>query len=289
MQKLTYQNIRGQSVTFMHEPYILCKVSGLGFPNLDLTTATGAYQQGESVLAIKREPRNVKLTLHLMAATRARMYQLRTDLAGILSPSLSFDGTNRAKIIYENDYGSWWTWAIPENGLDWGTRIQNVHPSVTLTFACESPYWFGGRNAAVFRATQGGFKLPFSFPIVLGSSVFEIRAINGGHAEATPTVIFYGSGDTPLLENLTTGTKLAFVRPLPNGDVLTITTDPSSLSASVRHANGTVENAFELLDPETSLAAFTLRAGENKLKYTSDTDSRKTEVRLEWFDCFEGV
>lgn len=289
MQKLTYQNIRGHSVTFMHEPYILCKLSGMGFPDLDLTTSTGAYQQGESILAIKREPRNVKLTLHLKANTRSEMYRLRMDLSGVLTPSLAFDGVNQGRIIYENDYGRWWTWAIPEKGLDWGKRIQNIHPEVTLNFSCESPYWFGEKNSAVFRATQGGFKLPFQFPIVLGSSVFEILAVNSGHAEATPTVIFMGSGDTPLLENLSTGAKLALVKPLPNDEVLTICTDPASLSAMIRHADGTEENAFELLDPETSLAAFTLRAGENKLKYTSDTDSRQTEIRIEWFDCYEGV
>lgn len=289
MQKLTYQNIRGHSIEFMHRPYVLCTLRGIGFPDVDMTTATGAYQQGESILALRREPRNVKLTFHLMAASRENMYKHRTDLSGILSPALAFDGVNRAKIIYENDYGTWWTWAIPEKGLDWGERIQDNHIKITLNFACESPYWFGDRNAAIFRATQGGFRLPFSMPIVLGSSTFEIRATNNGHAEATPTVTIYGSGDTPQLFNRTTGAVLGLTSPLPQGDILTIATDPSNLSATVQHPSGIVENAFGLLDPKASIAAFTLRAGENRLEYISDTDSRQTEIRIEWFDCYEGV
>ena len=140
---------------FFHAPWVLCRVKGVGMSDVKVVAAEGAYQQGESITGLRREGRTVKVTLHLLAGSRQEMYRLRSELLGILSPDKAFDGTRRARLIYENDFGRRWTWAVPESGLDWGERKQNAQPSLNLNFRCESPYWYGmTRQEAVFRPSK---------------------------------------------------------------------------------------------------------------------------------------
>ena len=45
MQKLTYQNLRGERAVFgCAPPYILCKVRGLGMNDMDIESARGNGQ-----------------------------------------------------------------------------------------------------------------------------------------------------------------------------------------------------------------------------------------------------
>lgn len=290
MQKLIYQNLRGENVAFFHAPFVLCKVRGVGMNDVKITASSGAYQQGESLVSLRREARKVKVTLHLMAASREEMYRLRSQLLSALSPDKAFDGENRARLIYENDYGRRWTWATPESGLDWGDRKQNAHPSLSLTFRCESPYWYSvGKSEAVFRARENGFTLPRALPLRLGSKVFQQILRNGGQSDAPVWIGVEGKGESPTLINDSTGALLRLISPLPAGDVLEVNTDPAALAVRVRHPDGSEENGFGLLDPTSSVAAFCLRPGENELRYVPEGDGSETAIRISWYELYEGV
>lgn len=290
VQKLIYQNLLGQQVVFCHAPYVLCKLRGVGLNGLDVTAVNGAYQQGESITLLRRKGRKVKLTLHLMASSRDEMYRLRSELLGVLRPELAFDGTNRARLIYENDYGRRWTWAAPESGLDWGDRKQDVHPSLTLNFRCESPYWFGiGRNETTFRARENGLTLPMKFPFKLGSKVFGRTAVNRGQSDTPVLVEIMGCGEKPRLVNDSTGREIALVNPLFSGEALTVNTDPAELSVLVTREDGSVESGYGLLEPTSSVAGFMLRPGENALRYVPDGENSASVIRVSWYDRYEGV
>ena len=289
MQKLIYENIRGEQAVFLHAPYVLCSLRGMGLSDVKVSASSGAYQQGESLFGLRREKRTVQVTLHVMAASRQEMYQLRSRLCGILSPGLAFDGQRRARLIYQNDYGTWWTWAVPEGGLNWGKRVMDVQPSVTVDFVCESPYWYGQTSAALLTGTSGGLILPMTFPFTLGKRSTEVSLMNLGQTDAPVTIRMTGTGETPTLTNLRSGAALKLVQPLPVGDVLTLCTEPGSLRAEIIRGDGRVENGFGLLDPSSSLLAFTLLPGVNQLQYCSAEETARTVVRVEWNDCYEGV
>ncbi|MBE5794680.1 MAG: phage tail family protein [Clostridiales bacterium] len=289
MQKLIYENILGEEVVFLHAPYVLCSLRGMGISDVNVTASTGAHQQGESILSLRRQKRNVQVTLHVMANSRQELYELRSRLCGILSPSLAFDGQNRGRLIYQNDYGTWWTWAVPESGLNWGKRVMDVHPSVTVDFVCESPYWYGPTSAVVLAGTNGGLILPMTVPFTLGKMNTQVSLKNEGQTDTPVTVHMTGTGETPTLTNLRTGAAIRLVQPLPVGDELTLCTEPGRLSAEILHADGSVENGFGLLEPTASLLAFRLLPGINQLRYQSRELTARTPVRVEWNDCYEGV
>ena len=275
---------------FFHAPWVLCRVRGVGMSDVKVVAAEGAYQQGESITSLRREGRTVKATLHLMASSRQEMYRLRSELLGILSPERAFDGTNRARLIYENDFGRRWTWAVPESGLDWGERKQNAQPSLSLNFRCESPYWYGmTRQEAVFKARKAGFTLPMKTPLSLGSKVFVCRVSNGGNAGASAEIQISGAGESPALLNESTGKILRLVQPLPPGDTLRVDTDPARLQARILHADGSEENGFGLLSPESAVAGFGLQAGENRLREQPHRDRSPSLIPVPWDDSGEGV
>ena len=290
IQKLIYENLHGETAVFFHAPWVLCRVKGVGMSDVKVVAAEGAYQQGESITGLRRESRTVKVTLHLLAPSRQEMYRLRSELLGVLSPDKAFDGTNRARLLYENDFGRRWTWAVPESGLDWGERKQNAQPSLSLNFRCESPYWYGmTRQEAVFKARKAGFTLPMKTPLSLGSKVFVCRVSNGGNAGASAEIQISGAGESPALLNESTGKILQLVQPLPPGDTLRVDTDPARLQARILHADGSEENGFGLLSPESAVAGFGLQAGENRLRYIPDGDGSRSVIRVRWYDCWEGV
>ncbi|MBE5778517.1 MAG: phage tail family protein [Clostridiales bacterium] len=290
MQKLIYQNILGETVTFYHAPFVLRRVQGVGLSEMHIGTTAGQEQQGESLRSIRRESRRVKVTLHLMAGNRQEMYRLRSELLGCLSPEKAFDGQRRAKLIYENDYLKRWTWATPEHGLDWGERKQNVLPGLTLSFLCESPFWFGmGEKEIAFREADGGFILPARMPLRLGRKQYDQTLYNGGQISSPVMIRMEGCGEKPKLENLSTGRKIALVEPLPVGDVLEVNTDPAELRAVILRRDGSSENGFGLLNPESSISAFVLEPGENRLKYTAGGQGSSCKVQVHWYERFEGV
>lgn len=290
MQRLIYQNLRGERVIFALEPYVLASVRGLGMCGVDETTSRGSMQQGQTFTALRRDARTVDATISILARSRAELYALREALCGALSIDKAMDGEKRARLIYENDHGSWWTWAVPEGDVDWKGRACDAHVNIKLSFACESAFLYGiAPNAVTFQRRRSGFRLPMRMPLTLGSNRFSQTAQNRGHAYAPVTITILSDGEIPCLVNRSTGARLALVRQLPVGDRLTVCTDPTRLEARLIHADGTEESGYGLLDPGTSVAGFQLRPGENLLVYEPNADSARSVIRVEWYDSYEGV
>ena len=290
LQKLTYINLLGEAVTFGGEPpYVLEKVRGLGKPAYKLSAARGVYQHGETAYGFQLEPRYVELSFHVQGRSRADLYQQRKELMAALAIPNAFDGSRLARLIYQNDCGSWWIHAIPE-GPDPDVRLQNWLLSARLTFRCPDPYWktdsLGALTLAMNEAT---FKLPFAFPIRLGSRGFFGAAFNGGQVAAPPLIEIAGSGETPTLVNHTTGASITVARAVANGDLLVIDTDPEALSVVIRTAQGEQIPAHGYLGLDSSLAGFALCPGMNQLEYKPSAPSIASQVRIRWTPRMEGV
>lgn len=291
MQRLIYTNLRGESLAFGYGgPWLLAGVKGLGTCDNDISLTNGNGQDGGRIQSIRRESRTITATVQLLGQSRRDMYDQRIAACQILSPSLAAAGEERARLLYENDAGAWWTWAAPQGGLDWGKRIMDIHTGLSIHFECESPFFYGRTpNEAVFRRTRGGFGLPFSFPLQLGSRTFAMRVYNNGSAFAPVTVTVEGGGETPVLLNESTGASLSLVTPLPEGDRLTIRTDPGRLSVTIRRKDGTEQNAFGYLDPLSCISGFGLKPGVNELRYVPGGATTRSTIRVKWYDTFEGV
>ena len=290
MQKLTYINLHGDSVTFGGEPpYILERVKGLGKPAVKIASTRGVYQHGDTTRAALLEPRFVDLSFHIRGESRADLYQKREALMGLLAYGRAFDGKYQGRLFYQNDYGTWWIHAIPDS-LDPEARLQNWLLSSKLSFRCADPYWNTTevRTLALFMRNSS-FSLPFRFPIRLGSRRFSGLAVNAGQAEVPVRIAIVGSGETPTLVNHSTGARLTVSRPVATGETLRIDTAPETLSVMVRRADGSEEAAHGYLSLDTALLGFSLRRGENEIEYLPSEPSILSSVELSWNTRLEGV
>ena len=290
LQKLTYINLRDEAVEFGGgPPYVLEKVRGLGKPGYRLSAARGVYQHGETTYGLQLEPRYVELSFHIQGRSRADLYQKRKELMAALAIPSAFDGSRLARLIYQNDCGSWWIHAIPE-GPDPDIRVQNWLLSAKLSFRCPDPYWKANSSDALTLAmSEATFHLPFAFPVRLGNRGFFGAALNGGQVAAPALIEIAGSGETPTLVNHTTGASITVARAVATGDLLVIDTDPEVLSVVIRTAQGEQIPAHGYLGLDSSLTDFTLRPGINQLEYKPSAPSIGSQVRIRWTPRMEGV
>ncbi len=290
MQKLTYINLHGDTLVFTSAPpYILEHVSGLGRPPIKVLTSRGVWQQGDTPERISLDARIVDLQFHIQGASRADLYAQREALMTALASPRVFDGEKQGRLIYENDHGSWWCYAIPEE-TNPEKRLQNWFLSAKLPFRCASPYWMTeDTHHATLQMGNGGLRLPFSFPIKLGTSSFSGTVINQGQVDAPLIIDIYGSGETPGIVNHTTGAQLTVSKPVALGETLRMNTDPNVLSVTLIAADGSQTPAHGYLSLDSALRAFVLRPGENQLEYLPSAPSTASRVQLAWQTRLEAV
>ena len=70
------------------------------------------------LLSLRREAREITAVIQILGTTRQGLYESREALCRVLSPDLAADGESRARLVYENDHGAWWTWAVSYTHLD---------------------------------------------------------------------------------------------------------------------------------------------------------------------------
>lgn len=291
MQKLTYINLRGEQLEMGGSPpYILHGLEGMEPTDVQMTTSRGALQHGVTTRKLLCEARKIDATVSIRASGRAAMYEARGYAGTVLSHPRCFDGEQTGRLLYQNDAGTWWTYAIPEVSLRGGSRARDNLIDMRATFHCDSPYWFSmGEDYIVLAMGSGAFRLPFAFPIRFGRRDFSLTARNMGAVDAPVRIEIEGTGETPTLHNHTTGAKIAISRVIARGERLIIDTDPTALRVVVVSEDGGEENAFGYLDASLAVTEFVLKPGENLIEYAPSVVSNDSRVTVKWRTRHEGV
>ena len=295
MQRIRYINLRGEVIDFCGEkPLILAHVDGLGRTDAAISAVQGAYQSGQTFTRMQLGARSVRVQFSLMPEenTREAMYSERVALITKLSLSRCMDAAgNMGRLIYDNDVGSWWTYAVPDGeGVTFGTRFRNYLPGGEITFKSGSAYWRAmAQSETTLEIGEGGFRIPFSFPIRFGTANFAKSVRNEGGADSPVEITIYGSGETPSIRNNTTGAEIRIDKPVASGEKLVIHTDPERLECIHVLADGKEEDAWGYLDPESAVADFVLEPGENAVEYVPDQVSSESRVVIRWNARYEGV
>lgn len=302
MQRIEYVNLKGERAVFEGgPPFVLEHVEGLGAAPLSVVEVRGAYQQGATFQRLSRGSRVVEATFHVQGDGRRSLYARRQRLLGLLSPQAAFDAESGAmgRLYYQNDYGTWWTYAVPEL-LSYVQRVHNFMVSCPLAFRCPSPFWVrvdpetGSEwSSVVMEMLSGDFTLPFSVSaeqgFTLGSRQFTALANNLGQTDAPVLVEVDGTGEQPTLYNRTTGTQLSIGRTVPTGERLVISTAPEDLYVRLQQHSGESIDASGYLSLDSSLLDFVLAPGANALEYMPSTPSERSRIKVSWRTLVEGV
>ena len=292
MQKITYVNAFGESVTFSGEPPVLLRsVSGLSRPDVEVVSTQAADQPGAMIGRVYLPVRRVQVRFDILPQeSREAFYAQRMQMERVLSGSRALREGKTGTLIYENDAGKWRTEAVPEGGVMYGKRVGHAAADNTAAFFCPNPYLLSDTvDSAQMRMGSGDLLLPTRLPLRLGSRRFRAELVNRGTSDAAVTMTIYGTGETPEVINHTTGARIAVSRRIAVGEKLVICTDPRALSCTLMRGDGSEEDAFGYLDPSLAVSAFVLIPGTNAVEYRPSVASTGSRVEIAWQSCYEGV
>ena len=218
------------------------------------------------------------------------MYERRKEIERVLAYGRCVKDGRCGQLIYENDAGAWTIDAVPDGSVTYGKRFLNSLPNCKVTFTAAGAHLSSKMSRQkTMRMGKGGFSLPNTLPIKLGTRLFAGELINEGTVETPVKMTIHGTGETPRIVNHTTGAEIAVNRMIETGGRLEIDTDPDNLSCVLIGADGSRTDAFGYLDASLAVSAFTLAPGTNAVEYMPSVPSTGSRVDIEWRSRFEGV
>lgn len=105
---------------------MLRQSQGFGMPPVRFITQRGPFQNGESPLDLRNDPRTVQIAIAETLMNRTTLYDRRNELINLLRPSRSFQQNG---IIYPLVYRKWFPGGKTERGSD--MAVTNGSPTVT--------------------------------------------------------------------------------------------------------------------------------------------------------------
>ncbi len=265
-------------------PYIIGSVSGTGAADTTVLSSSIPGIDGVYVHGVRAESREVSFFIHVDGESRRDMYRRRFELANMLAPR-----DQPGMLYYSNDYHTKRIAAIPVRSPNFTDRLQNYNKA-EIAFLCPFPYWENLSEKSGYMAyLYDGFEFPFSFDPSISFAALANQALlqNEGSLPTPVVITITGPATNPGVLNETTGEKLRLLKPLEAGQTLTISTKRGNKSVIISQSDGTTEDAFQYIDPESVF--FSLMPGDNVLKYMSDNESESTMVVVTYRELYAGV
>lgn len=285
-EEIEFINSRGVSVLFDGNPYGLVSIEGLGDVESEAQSQKAPYIDGVDYIESVFEPRYLPTEILIRGKDYSEVASLRRDLSSILNPKLGL-----GELHYRSPGGR--EYIIPAVG-----ESVPVYPDLEargelwqrglVTFMAPNPYWRSpNETAKPLVAYVGNFKLPMTFPFMLGTSGSKTTLYNDGDVPAPVRIEMHGPTTNPQIFNRTTGEYIRINRTIAQGEVMHINTESGRQRITVTDEEGKETSAFGYLDHNSDL--FYLELGENIIEHVADAGNRHAEVIVRWDSMFVGV
>lgn len=164
--------------------------------------------------------------------------------------------------------------------------------AVAFAYVFEAPFPFfydpTARSETFGLANQGGVAVPWVFDDVTGLAFAEddidhrFTATNNGDVDTWPTIVIYGPGDSPTIENETTGKTMALTQTMDAGDTITIDMDAGTISFYDASAPSTTNIIANM---GTASEFWALRRGDNTIHVTM-SNANNGSAAFSWHDYY---
>ncbi len=272
--------------------------AGLGMPPVRHITQRGVRQDGETLLAVRLQPRVIDVGFWNTAADRAAYWTARRALfeylkiADTLKLRLVLTDTSESfdiDVVYDSG-------AELDNEQDWGLLTLVA----AMRFVAHNPVWYATAPTSLVVGTPTTWSagvLPWVFGgggITFGSlSIAEaIPLTYAGTWRAYPQIDIRGPITNPMVVNNTTGETLSLTTTIDDGDVVRI--DLSPLQKTVWNITDNT-NEIDTLSEDSDLATWHLAPspeapeGINALSLGGTDGGAHTAITLRWHDQYIGV
>ena len=269
------------------EPFILGTISGTSGTDVTVQSETIPGMDGVYVENVRTESAEITCEINVKGSSREEMYRQRFRLIRALTPKAE-PGT----LYYSNDYITLKTGAIPQSSPKFTGRIKNYN-AAEVKFFCPVPCWEAVEETNRYVAWLGG---AFEFPIAIDDEEgMEFGVIQNGAVVRLNSVINAAlliTIDAPatspiIISNATTGESITLEKSLGDSERLIINTKRGGKSVVLVHADGTEEDAFNYITPDSVL--FELVPGENELVYENWNQNEPTTCSVAFHEIYSGV
>lgn len=287
IEKLTYINERGESITFSHASvYHTNEVSGLSDIRNAIYSINSMGQDGDTYIATRIESREIEIVGSIKERSKDQTRKYRRALNHTMNPQYS------ATLIYE--YGDF------KRYID--CRVNNapvfsrkaIYQDFTIQLLCLNPFWREEQEirediAAWIGALEFPIEIPFTgWQIGYRQPSLIVNVYNSGDVKAGIRIEFRAVGEVenPSLLNIITQDFIKLNMTMEAGDVIIVTTGYGEKGVKLKRGGQTTD-AFRYLDVDSSYLQ--LEVGDNLLRYSADNHLANLEVSIYHNNFYLGV
>lgn len=292
----TLRDVRGQTLEFLG-PYLLKEQDGAGLPDIQHIVQANTYEDGESFVDARLQPRTLILGVDIVADSLEALPGLRDALYRMLAPVqlgcyvhvLREDRSER-EILARYVGGM----TMPHA---WRDGV--LHQVVVLMLRAARPAFYDPAGIVwVFSVVTGAgnWAFPLSFPQGFGLSAIDVTEPKTyeGTVKAYPVIEIIGPASNLIMENLTTEEKLDFkakAYDIVAGEVVTIDLAPlvKTVTSSI---NG---NIIDKLSDDSDLGTFHIErypeaaGGINTIRVRLTGGSSATQIIWRFYTQYAGA
>lgn len=284
MEKFTFTNNRGEAIEFFGSPFRLIEARGLGDVSADIQSERAPFQDGDTYISTRFEPRYVELDFIISGSDYADIEEKRVLLSRVTNPKI---GLGELKYEYGDTVRT--IQAVAESvpvfpsGRSNRTEFRQV---AGLSFKCPNPYW---RTLSIDASPtfEPLFQFPFEGTFQMGIARDERILSNLGDTDIPFTVEFYGPALNPRIDNVTTGEFIKVNQELLDGEYMRITTADNNKKVVFVDEFGVERNVFNWIDIDSTF--FKLIQGDNYITYSADSDIQGAIVNFTYQQHYNSV
>jgi uncharacterized membrane protein YgcG len=289
---------------------------GFGMPPIQYVTSVGPFQHGETLRDWFLTPRIIELMISNNSTNRNEYTRQRALLLDAIRPNRQSNDNNREPGVLRkrlSDGSIRDLKVVVESGPGFGardlSRWDEYRFQEIIRFIAHDPILFnptqqcrsflangsGGGSPGSGGGTQLVF--PMTFPVTFGIGTGSSGGGSGSGSGSTlqyngtwqeyPQIVIHGPVTSPVIENLTTGERLALETDILTDE--TVTFDLTYATKTVTHSDGT--NMLGYLSDDSDLATFHLTPnnnGENEIAISGTGTSAETFTEFFYYERFIG-
>lgn len=233
----------------------------------------GINQNGKSINSTSLSEREISIEGLILSSNREQIERFKRQLVKILNPMqdvlLKYSEENISKeILVRAD-------SVPKFSTDYKTNND-----IALGFKCEFtasyPFWQDQKeNVTLIETWENGFEFEFQF-LSIGLEFArkgpnELEFINDGDIESPLEIFFNGPALNPVIA-LNSDKFIKVDKEIKDNETLHILTSYGNKKVEIIKFDGSIENAYNYINMESTLSLFNLEVGSNLISYSTDGD-----------------
>lgn len=277
-------------------------LGGQAIPPIDYITQRGPFQDGETVLDFRLEPRVIQLVHRRNSCSREEYWENRADLLDYLRPNRWTSSTcptfvlrkilptgekRDIQVVYQDGIG----FRGSELGMWDEFNIQEP-----IRFIAHDPLFYNPNeniDTLVLGTIDDELDFPIEFPILFGrtESVPIFALTYTGTYKTYPQIIFTGPMENPVIKNITTNERIELETTIAANRTVIIDTTFGNKTIVDDFGN----NLIGALTTDSDFATFHIAPdpeatdGENEFGFTAKGKTSDTEVIIRYFTKYIGI